>query len=189
LNNTSNSTNATIITGPPTEGGEVAGAARAARVAPEHNETAPVAVNNTQTPWYKQRILKFSGNVTDYKEDAPAGYKEDMEYEDSNRQEKSPEEIKEERKEIYEAGLADSKEAYHSHNVSLHTDKKKNPKPWLMAQQGIYPSKGSASWIEPYTQRDHAWNTDDYDQSNAATWKNHTKENNADYIDYIPALM
>jgi hypothetical protein len=57
------------------------------------------------------------------------------------------------------------------------------------SRAGIYPSKDSASWIEPYTQRDHAWNTDDYDQSNAATWKNHTKENNADYIDYIPALM
>lgn len=38
-----------------------------------------------------------------------------------------------------------------------------------------YPAAGSKSWIEPYTQREHAWNEDQHDQSNEKTWEHETK--------------
>ena len=39
----------------------------------------------------------------------------------------------------------------------------------------IYPIKDQKSWIEPYNQRDHAWNTEQHDQSHDKTWDHETK--------------
>ena len=39
----------------------------------------------------------------------------------------------------------------------------------------IYPIKDQKSWIEPYNQRDHAWNTEQHDQSHHKTWDHETK--------------
>ena len=38
-----------------------------------------------------------------------------------------------------------------------------------------YPSKDSHSTVEPYVQREHSWNHDQHDQSNAKTWDHETK--------------
>jgi len=40
-----------------------------------------------------------------------------------------------------------------------------------LAEKQTYPSKDTASWIEPYKQRDHAWSHDDYDMTNQTSWK------------------
>ena len=34
----------------------------------------------------------------------------------------------------------------------------------------IYPAKDQKSWIEPYSQRDHAWNMDQHDSSHEHEW-------------------
>ena len=52
-------------------------------------------------------------------------------------------------------------------------------------QMGTYPSKDSNSYIEPYVVRDHAWNLDEEDNSNDATWRQHTLDNTKGY--YIPS--
>jgi hypothetical protein len=51
------------------------------------------------------------------------------------------------------------------------------------AQRQTYPSKDSNSYIEPYVVRDHAWNIDGEDNSNDATWHQHTLDNTKGYYD------
>lgn len=36
--------------------------------------------------------------------------------------------------------------------------------------RGTYEQKETASWIEPYVVRDHAWSHDQYDMSNQTSW-------------------
>ncbi len=42
-------------------------------------------------------------------------------------------------------------------------------------QKATYPSKDSHSWIEPYSQRDHAWNVEEHDQSDERSWKHESQ--------------
>jgi len=42
------------------------------------------------------------------------------------------------------------------------------------AAHPIYPAKDSASEILPYNQRDHAWNTEQYQNSSEKSWKEST---------------
>ena len=56
-----------------------------------------------------------------------------------------------------------------------------------MAQKDkmIYPVKDSASYITPYTQRDHAWTDGQYNQSNEVTWSKETNVTAADHLDWV----
>lgn len=38
----------------------------------------------------------------------------------------------------------------------------------------IYPAGDQKSWIEPYNQRDHAWNEEQHDQSHEKEWEHET---------------
>lgn len=47
--------------------------------------------------------------------------------------------------------------------------------PGLMQRQGmIYPAGDQKSWIEPYKQRDHAWNVEQHDTSHEKEWHQET---------------
>lgn len=49
------------------------------------------------------------------------------------------------------------------------------PKSFVQKAKETYPAADSKSWIEPYNQRDHAWNESQYDQSNNKTWHEETE--------------
>ena len=49
----------------------------------------------------------------------------------------------------------------------------------------IYPVRDSTSYISPYSQRDHAWNDAQYNQSNEVTWSGETNTTAADHIDWV----
>ena len=51
--------------------------------------------------------------------------------------------------------------------------------------KGIYPVGDSASYITPYTQRDHAWNDAQYNQSNEVKWSGETNTTAADHLDWV----
>ena len=42
----------------------------------------------------------------------------------------------------------------------------------ISVNKETYPQPDSASWIEPYNQRDHAWNTPQHDVANETHWVN-----------------
>jgi len=54
----------------------------------------------------------------------------------------------------------------------------KSTKPSSLAEKAkeTYPAADSKSWIEPYNQREHAWNETQYDQSNNKTWQKETEK-------------
>jgi hypothetical protein len=59
------------------------------------------------------------------------------------------------------------------------------PEALAQRKKQIYPVGDSASYITPYTQRDHAWNDAQYNQSNEVTWSGETNTTAADHLDWV----
>ena len=55
----------------------------------------------------------------------------------------------------------------------------------VQRKRQIYPVRDSTSYISPYSQRDHAWNDAQYNQSNEVTWSGETNTTAADHIDWV----
>jgi len=60
-------------------------------------------------------------------------------------------------------------------NPSGYLDKFTKPESFVQKSKETYPAADSKSWIEPYSQRDHAWNETQHDQSNEKEWKKETE--------------
>jgi len=59
------------------------------------------------------------------------------------------------------------------------------PETLVQRKRQIYPVRDSTSYISPYSQRDHAWNDAQYNQSNEVTWSKETNTTAADHIDWV----
>lgn len=53
--------------------------------------------------------------------------------------------------------------------------------------EAIYPAGDQKSWIEPYKQRDHAWNVDQHDASHEKEWHAETLKPSGYQV--LPGLM
>ena len=54
-----------------------------------------------------------------------------------------------------------------------------------LVQKGIYPVRDSASYITPYSQRDHAWNDAQHNQSDEVKWSGETNTTAPNSLDWV----
>ena len=169
-------TNPFIIFGPPTTPGETPGGAlykSALNATPKVNRTHYNWTNNT---WGLNRVLKYAGDREEYFNSSPAGYSDTdgLAWEES-KYNSTKALTEEEQKEVNDKAGDMAKLSAHKHLE----------KSVWMSQKGIYPVKDSKSYISPYSQRDHAWNEAEHDQSNEVTWSGETNTTAADHIDWV----
>ena len=170
-------TNPFVIFGPPTTPGETPGGAlyrSALNATPVANVTHQNWTNNT---WGINRVLKYSGDREYYFNNSPAGYNDaDGELAWVASGYNSTKALtEEEQKEVNE-------KAGDMATISAHKNLANSV--W-MAQKQIYPVADSTSYISPYSQRDHAWNDAQHDQSDEVKWSGETNTTAPNSLDWV----